>query len=128
MFSATFDMPRQFRGSPVFTAAAVLTLALGIGGTTAIFTLMDAAGTFRIVGIVRDAKFAGFALSRPARPMFYVPLAQNVDYKDALMKRVELQSHFIGGMMLVTNASPGALEPLLTWILAEVDADRTINS
>ena len=31
---------RQFRGSPVFTAAAVLTLALGIGGTTAIFTLM----------------------------------------------------------------------------------------
>src|SRR5712692_5300631 len=33
---------RQFRASPVFTAAAVLTLALGIGGTTAIFTLIDA--------------------------------------------------------------------------------------
>src|SRR5579863_1023758 len=33
---------RQFRLSPVFTAAAVLTLALGIGGTTAIFTLIDA--------------------------------------------------------------------------------------
>src|SRR5580765_8903201 len=33
---------RQFRSSPVFTAAAVLTLALGIGGTTAIFTLIDA--------------------------------------------------------------------------------------
>src|SRR5450755_655496 len=32
---------RQFRLSPVFTATAVLTLALGIGGTTAIFTLMD---------------------------------------------------------------------------------------
>jgi hypothetical protein len=32
---------------------------------------------------VRDAKFAGFALKKPARPMFYVPLAQNVDYKDA---------------------------------------------
>lgn len=86
------------------------------------------AGTFRIAGIVRDAKFAGFALSRPARPMFYVPLAQSVDYKDALMKRVELQSHFISGMMLVTNASAGALEPLLTRILAEVDADLTINS
>src|SRR5579863_8616440 len=33
---------RQFRLSPVFSAAAVLTLALGIGGTTAIFTLIDA--------------------------------------------------------------------------------------
>ena len=33
---------RQFRHSPVFTAAAVLTLALGIGGTTAIFTLVHA--------------------------------------------------------------------------------------
>src|SRR5690242_20036681 len=33
---------RQFRLSPVFTAAATLTLALGIGGTTAIFTLIHA--------------------------------------------------------------------------------------
>lgn len=33
---------RQFRQAPVFSAAAVLTLALGIGGTTAIFTLIHA--------------------------------------------------------------------------------------
>ena len=33
---------RQFWFSPVFTATAVLTLALGIGGTTAIFTLIHA--------------------------------------------------------------------------------------
>jgi hypothetical protein len=33
---------RQFRLSPIFTAATIITLALGIGGTTAIFALMDA--------------------------------------------------------------------------------------
>jgi ABC-type antimicrobial peptide transport system permease subunit len=39
-----------------------------------------------------------------------------------------LQSHFIGGMLLVTNASPGSLEPQLTRILQGVDPDLTMNS
>jgi predicted permease len=86
------------------------------------------AGTFRIVGIVHDAKFAGWGLRRPARPMFYVPLAQNVDYKDAIMKRVEVESHFIGGMMLVTNVPPGVLEPAINRVLSGVDPNLTINS
>jgi predicted permease len=86
------------------------------------------AATFRIVGVVRDAKFAGWGLDQPARPMFYVPLAQNVEYPDALMKRLELRSHFIGGIMLVTNLSPGALEPLVTRTLADLDPNLTINS
>ncbi len=90
--------------------------------------LPENAGTFRIVGIVRDAKFAGFQLSRPARRMFYVPLAQNVDYKDSIMKRVELESHFIRGIMLVTNLSPGSLDPLLRRVLGEADPNLTINS
>src|SRR5580658_7066187 len=33
---------RQFRQAPIFTATAILTLALGIGGTTTIFTLIHA--------------------------------------------------------------------------------------
>jgi predicted permease len=84
--------------------------------------------TFRIVGVVRDAKFAGYRLSRPAQPMFYVPLAQTVNYKDELMAKIELRSHFIGGMMLVTNSSPGSLEPLLTRTFADVDPNLTITS
>jgi hypothetical protein len=90
--------------------------------------LPENVGTFQIVGIVRDAKFAGFALNRPARPMFYVPLAQNVNYSHELMKKIELMSHFIGGIMLVTDSAPGTLEPMLTRVLAEVDPDLTITS
>jgi predicted permease len=90
--------------------------------------LPENAGTFRIVGIVRDAKFAGFALEKPARPMFYVPLAQGVEYKNPVMKMVEVNSHFVGGILLVTNAAPGRLEPLLTQALAEVDPNFTMTS
>jgi predicted permease len=90
--------------------------------------LPENVNTFQIVGIVRNAKFAGGGLRRPPRPMFYVPLAQNVDYVDPLMARIERQSHFIGGIMLVTSTPPGTLEPLLTKALADVNPDLTITS
>jgi ABC-type antimicrobial peptide transport system permease subunit len=60
--------------------------------------------------------------------MFYVPLAQNVNYPDDLMQRIELSSHFIGGLMLKTNLSTGALEAQLTRMLADLDPDLTITS
>ena len=88
----------------------------------------ELAGTFRIVGVVRDAKVAGWGLDKPARPMFYVPLAQNVDYQNPLMKKLEFRSHFIGGILLVTRMSPGALEAQLTRLLADLDPNLTINS
>jgi ABC-type antimicrobial peptide transport system permease subunit len=69
-----------------------------------------------------------FNLTKPARPMFYVPLAQNVDHPDALMKRVEVESHFIRGLLLVTDIPAGTLEPLVKRALAGVDPNLTINS
>jgi predicted permease len=87
------------------------------------------AGTFEIVGIVPDAKFTGFALSKPARPMFYLPLAQHVFYAtDTGMQNLEDQSHFVRGLMLVTDRAPGAIEPELKRVLAEADPNLTINT
>jgi predicted permease len=86
------------------------------------------ANTFQIVGVVRDAKFAGWGLSRPARPMFYVPLAQNVAYPDEMMARIELRSHFVSGIMLKTGVAPGAMEPVMTKLLADLDPNLTITS
>ena len=84
------------------------------------------AGTFQIVGVVRDAKYA-FA-REPVRPMFFVPLTQLVHYANPLMQKIELRSHFIGGILLVTNADPGRLEPLLTRTLADLDPNMTITA
>ena len=90
--------------------------------------LPENVNTFRIVGIVRDAKFAGFALDRPARPMFYVALAQKVDYANPLMKRIEFQSHFARGILLVSDLPPGTLEPELKRALAAADPNLTVTS
>src|SRR4029434_7740721 len=74
--------------------------------------LPENVNTFRIVGIVRDARFAGFQLDRPPRPMFFVPLAQTVKYPGPMtvMQRVETASHYVGGILLVTNTPQGTLE------------------
>jgi predicted permease len=88
--------------------------------------LPENVNTFRIVGIVGDAKFAGFRLDQPARPMFFVPLAQTVKYASPLMQRVETASHYVGGILLVTNTPQGALEPLVARALAAADPNLTV--
>ncbi len=90
--------------------------------------LPENVNTYRIVGIVGDAKFAGFALDQPARPMFYVPLAQTVDYANPLMRRLESASHFVRGLLLVTDLPPATLEPELKRALAAADPNLTVTS
>ena len=90
--------------------------------------LPENANSMRIVGIVRDAKFAGWGLDKPARPMFYVPMAQTVNYQHELLKKIELRSHFMGGLMLVTDLPTGQLEAVLNRKLADIDPNLTFNS
>ena len=86
--------------------------------------LPENAGTFRIVGVIRDAKY--FSPRRATRPMFFVPLAQWVDYSHPVLKKVELGSHLVGGILLVTPLGPGALEPAVMKALASVDPNLAV--
>jgi predicted permease len=84
------------------------------------------ANKFRIVGVIADAKYQ--SPNEPANPMFFVPLAQNTPYDVEVLNRVELGSHFMKSALVVTNAPPGSMEPVLRRAFAEVDANLTINS
>jgi len=86
------------------------------------------AGTFRIVGIIRNAKFVRSGLSEPAPPMFYVPLAQGVDYNSDYRRVLGTLSYFIQGIIVVTDSPVGQLEPLVRRVLAETDSNLTITS
>ncbi len=88
--------------------------------------LPENVNSFRIVGVVGDARFAGFQVDRPMRPMFFVPLAQTVNYANEMMKRVETASHNVGGVLLVTNTPPGVLEPQIARALAQADPNLTV--
>jgi predicted permease len=88
--------------------------------------LPENVNTYRIVGVVRDARFAGFGFDRPPRPMFYVSLAQTVDYPNPMMRRLESQSHFARGLMLVTDLPPATLGPMVKQALAAADPNLTV--
>jgi predicted permease len=88
--------------------------------------LPENVNSFRIVGVIGDTRFASFQLDRPARQMFFVPLAQTVDYANPMMRRVETASHFVGGLLLVTEVPTGTLEPLVARALAEADPNLSV--
>lgn len=88
--------------------------------------LPENAGTYTIVGIVADAKYASWTMYRPALPMFYVPLAQSTKYSNPLMDEIDLRSHFVGGIMLETATPAGEVQAQLTKMLSELDPNLTI--
>jgi predicted permease len=69
---------RRLRSSPGFTAAAIVTLALGIGANTTIFSLVNAA-VFRAFGVDRQSELVSLNIhtSKAEFPTLSYP-----DYKD----------------------------------------------
>src|SRR5579871_4463263 len=106
---------RQFRMSPVFTVAAVLTLALGIGGTTAIFTLIHAVmlrslpvadpATLYRVGDGDDCCVEGGPQDRWG--MFSFPLYERL--KAEALEFDELAAFQAGGARLSVRREGGAI-------------------
>ena len=82
--------------------------------------------TYKIVGVVRKAKYNDPANIRPPRPMFFVPLTQRVQYDAPLMQMVEDSSHFIQGVVLQLRGPVEGLEPQVRRALSDVDPDLTV--
>src|SRR5580704_6525671 len=69
---------RRLRSSPGFTVAAIVTLALGIGANTTVFSLVDAI-VFRPFGVQRQSELVSLNM-RTSKAQF--PTLSYPDYKD----------------------------------------------
>src|SRR4051812_26760377 len=86
---------RQLRKSPTFTAVAIVTLAIGIGSTTAIFALADSvllrplqfANQSRLVEIFESAPKVGFPKNTPAPGNFSAWKERNHSFTDIAATR-----------------------------------------
>src|SRR3954462_5489152 len=86
---------RQLRKSPTFTLVALVTLAIGIGATTAIFALADAvllrplqfANQSRLVQIFESAPKVGFPKNTPAPGNFSAWKERNHSFADIAATR-----------------------------------------
>ncbi len=82
--------------------------------------------TFEIVGIVRNAKYNNPASNEPARPLFFLPLAQRTRYDAPLMQTIDDTTHFIEGAVLKLHGSPEGLESDVRHVLSDVDPNLTL--
>ena len=85
---------RQLRSSPGFTAAAVLTLALGIGANTAIYRVLDAA-VFRPLPVKDPQHLVQLQLWRDGKPArFNYPLFREMAGRQRVLEGVFAASGF----------------------------------
>src|SRR6266436_841552 len=101
---------RRLRSSPGFTASAILTLALGIGANTTIFSLVNAV-VFRSFGVEQQNELVFFN-THTAKAEF--PALSYPDYKDYRDRNTVLSSLAMYRIVPM-NMSRGAGENSRLW-------------
>ena len=73
---------RQFRRAPLFTLAAVVAVALGVGPTTAVFSVVDRI-LFRSLPYPQDDRLVSFGMTAPIAPQEFTMGYDYLDWREA---------------------------------------------
>jgi predicted permease len=86
--------------------------------------LLKYSKTYEIVGVVRDAKYTD--PEHAVRPMFFMPLAQHVNYDEDILRSMELRSHYMSAAVLSVDPNAGNMTAQIRKTFADVNPDLTI--
>jgi len=86
------------------------------------------AGTYEIVGVVRDMRYMTYDYKDPVRPMFWVPETQTVKYDDPIFAEGEKWSHYLYNIAIWAPGNPPGMEERVRKALASVDSNLVLYS
>jgi predicted permease len=81
------------------------------------------AGSFEIVGVVRDMRYMTYDYKDPVRPMFWIPETQTVQYDDPAYTAGEIWSHYLYNIVIWAPGNPPGMEERVRKALLSVDPD-----
>jgi len=84
------------------------------------------AGTFEIVGVVRDIRYMTWGLKDPVRPMFWLPETQSVKYDDPQFNTFDRFSHYLSNIVIWAPGNPRGVDAEVRKTLASVDPNLVI--
>lgn len=127
---------RSFRRTPAFTLVAVLTIALGIGANTAIFSVVHAV-LLKPLPYQTPSELLRIQTSWTGTPQAAISPAEFLDYRERLAETADLGVYVVGNVTLTGSGEPerfraafvsqGVLEALAVpplrgrWFTAEED-------
>lgn len=82
------------------------------------------AGDYEIVGVVADVKYHD--PTRPVRPMFFLPLLQQVQFKEEADKVTEQRSMFIHTALIEVNSQVPGIEEKVRRVFASINPNLTV--
>ena len=84
------------------------------------------AGSYEIVGVVRDMRYMTWGYKDPVRPMFWVPETQSVKSDDPQFNTMELDSHFLNNIVIWAPGNSPAMEVEVRKALASIDPNVVV--
>jgi putative ABC transport system permease protein len=86
------------------------------------------AGSYEIVGVVRDMRYMTYDYKDPIRPMFWVSETQTVQFDDPVFAEGEKYSHFLYNIVIWAPGNPPGMEERVRKALASVDSNLVLYS